>query len=300
MDATWKYSDFHRFFVSSTAGPIVDQVRAATYENKFVAKKNNETSARENFKYESMVARRIPDETLGADTLRILNAKHGVFTVAPEKVTNQMSLYIVFPLLHKVESSSCLLADHFSFLRRPKDARGLRVHFHMTQYVPFPCNLERGNTIRYPCHLPDEFQLKDLKEKLSDHLIGLEPAIRQIFSVPLYPHTQSGAQRRGGGRRKKKSKIKIRERSDNETLNDLFRRLPLSKLVCIGCVSEKVEKKKTLDLTVFVEDRLYHTTPIRRALCIPSVPVEDSWDDHIARALSPYHWDDFYDVRVDE
>ncbi len=95
-----------------------------------------------------------------------------------------------------------------------------------------------------------------------------------------------------GRKRRSKGKRKPVRQAGEETLSDLFKRLPLHKLVCIGCKRDDMLH----DVTVYIYDRLKHDSDWRRAVALVGVSFDESLEARIAAALSAFEWDDFYDV----
>lgn len=216
-----------------------------------------------------------------------LSGPHGTYIVCDKPPLNKnkqekKNLFIVTPYLHTNERESVLTGDHYSFLVNYGVQADKRLQFHQTTYAPRRQDFSFGGYFHDKCHLPLRFQIPndpdEFKGMLTQPVQHNAPFIKSMLSRPWTERQE------GGGKSKKSRKMP----SENGTFNDIWKHLPIVKLVVIG-----LRVRSGFDVTIFIKDSLRHDSiSLSRAFAFHMKSSQDL-HDVIAEKFAGWKWDDF-------
>jgi hypothetical protein len=294
MSIVFDYTTFYNFYTN--LGAVTDKVSVKVYDADYSAIKYDHKDTEQPFTYQGFVTREVPNN-------HPLITQHpgffpyGCFIIFPEQQKPKKALYLVHPELHTVRMSgeAILTGDHYSFVINKGAVSEKALNFHKTEYVPSHVIAKNGKGCHYFNPLPKSFGLSpaSLKDRLKHYLKPFAEPIYTMFSLPwrgqVNPPLSGGTARQSIVRRRT-------ARHKNRSFNDLWRSLPIHKMVVI-CIKDLIDNTELMHVTVFAYDRLHHKTPWRTA-CYLRLPVSNmhnlpKLEAAIAQAFEGLQWDDF-------
>ena len=300
----FEYGKMWRHYIDRVGQPT-DDIYVRVYSTDYVTMKYDKNNEKKPFKHAGMHAWKINKNDLiykhkmfehGAYVLgdKIENRKKNLFVVAPEKIKD---FYV---------------ANHFSFLLNRGSAMPL--HFHMTNYIPYPGHLAgtQGIVVRFSNHLPNNFSLPlTVHEFMSSDLLleglyGFASPIHDILSRPWVHPTESRSQRQEGAPAEAKNLLQVgngrrrrfrRYKFTTMDFHNMFRILPIHKIF----VFAMKRYDDTFDVTIIIRDRLHHVPNHGDFAFVLKMTRYDLYDDdtlemEIARCMHNKSWQDFVDI----
>lgn len=261
----FKYADLFQMCSDSpamvrTSGQDPAQVRI--YESDYSIMKYDREGQRQPFISRGVTLRHMPS---------IPEMPKDTFVVIPDGRNSQKKTYIVSSVRKTIAYGSApvvsiVTGDHYSFLLNRGDKRGKDLQFHRTEHVPLTD--EKGVCVHFANHLQSRFPLKNLPDLVEDDLEDRSKEIVALFSAP-YTNSTSETQLEGGAnsRRRRQREYRRLPRRQGETLADVWRRLPLHRIIVIALPSQE----NLFDVTVFVHDRLRHQQSVRNGFYMKDI-----------------------------
>jgi hypothetical protein len=284
----FRYSAFWHAF--RQLGTPADDVRCHLYEADYVAMKYGGTRQPENnpepFKHRGFLARRLDedDPLVRAHPERY---QYGAYVVFPRD-EQRKALYLVDVTRREItddvpeppETRVLFTADHFTLIVNDRDTTGNKLHLHRTEY--YPNTFERGQVVRRLAPLPLEFPLGSLKD-LQARLGSLGNMTRWVHAILTRPESTVNTTTGGSRGRRRRSFGRPRRAARVATFDDIFRRLPVDKLLVIAiprpASNSEEEYKDEYDVTVFVRRRAPHMTRRVNDLCFSFEMSKTEVDD---------------------
>lgn len=288
-------------------GVATDDIRVHVLDANYVAMKHRAVP----FLTRNMTVREIIDPQLSGFPLYA----HGMYAVfeaaamavaddSPERARalRRKSMFVVFPTVHPDGlpdgAGPFVSGDHFSFFVSPRTDESERLHFHLTEYVPWGPG-QQGDTRHRRNNLPLCFNLGANLQEFKR--VRLCPDLRpDRLAKPLHTllqlgtvQTQTGGSKTRKAGRAKADAYRATRGERGRAFEDLWFELPLHSMTFVV-----VTVDAGYDVTVVIRDRLAHPDEhvLQRACAFRSAAADlGTLKQRAADIMATWSWTDFQD-----